>query len=159
MAEKIEVNLVLHHFKSFFFLFCRRPTRRKWFSGIITALSSRYLQRSLALYTYLYIVLKAWTFHFSALLKKDGKYPETGSGGVLSSHLTLTTSRTMSMLTLQNIQHVHSGNYTCQAPNAESDTTQLFVTQRKYFSNSKNTKRSLAVGFPFFQIYRFLPIL
>lgn len=50
---------------------------------------------------------------------------------MISSHLTLTPSRTMSMLTLHHIQHIHSGNYTCRAPNAEPDTTQLFVTQRK----------------------------
>ena len=88
-------------------------------------------------------------YHNGTLLT-DGKYPETsasapagGAGGALSpssetglisSHLTLTATRTMSMLTLQHIQHIHSGNYTCQAPNAEPDTAQLFVTQRN--SNS-----------------------
>lgn len=75
-------------------------------------------------------------YHNGTLLK-DGKYPEAGVGGpgggsgLISSHLTLTPSRTMSMLTLHHIQHIHSGNYTCRAPNAEPDTTQLFVTQRK----------------------------
>ncbi|XP_059350876.1 uncharacterized protein LOC130687470 isoform X2 [Daphnia carinata] len=71
-------------------------------------------------------------YHNGTLLK-DGKYPESGgpgSSGLISSHLTLTPSRTMSMLTLQHIQHIHSGNYTCRAPNADPDTTQLFVTQR-----------------------------
>ncbi|XP_046438748.1 uncharacterized protein LOC124190212 isoform X4 [Daphnia pulex] len=74
-------------------------------------------------------------YHNGTLLK-DGKYPEMGVGGpgggsgLISSHLTLTPSRTMSMLTIHEIQHIHSGNYTCRAPNAEPDTTQLFVTQR-----------------------------
>ncbi|XP_046438745.1 uncharacterized protein LOC124190212 isoform X2 [Daphnia pulex] len=73
-------------------------------------------------------------YHNGTLLK-DGKYPEMGVGGpgggsgLISSHLTLTPSRTMSMLTIHEIQHIHSGNYTCRAPNAEPDTTQLFVTQ------------------------------
>ncbi|KAI9557655.1 hypothetical protein GHT06_017483 [Daphnia sinensis] len=72
-------------------------------------------------------------YHNGTLLT-DGQYPEAGVGGgssgLISSHLTLTPSRTMSMLTLHHIQHIHSGNYTCRAPNAEPDTTQLFVTQR-----------------------------
>ncbi|KAK4016504.1 hypothetical protein OUZ56_031460 [Daphnia magna] len=72
-------------------------------------------------------------YHNGTLLT-DGKYPEAGAAGggsgLISSHLTLTPSRTMSMLTLHHIQHIHSGNYTCRAPNAEPDTTQLFVTQR-----------------------------
>ena len=75
-------------------------------------------------------------YHNGTLLK-DGKYPEVGSAGssgLISSHLTLTPSRTMSMLTLHHIQHIHSGNYTCRAPNAEPDTTQLFVTQRTSFN-------------------------
>jgi hypothetical protein len=85
-------------------------------------------------------------YHNGTLLK-DGKYPEMGVGvgggpgggsGLISSHLTLTPSRTMSMLTIHEIQHIHSGNYTCRAPNAEPDTTQLFVTQRKYIYSTKS---------------------
>ena len=71
-------------------------------------------------------------WHHNGTLLKDGKYPENSpnDGGLISTHMTHTSSRAMSMLTLHNIQHFHSGNYTCSAPNAQSDTTHLFVTQR-----------------------------